>query len=411
VTAPIGATVHRIVGGSVLIDGALHRTDLLIDRGRIAAVESAGTADTDAGHVPTPGPGTPDEAASGATVFDATGSIVAAGFIDLQCNGAGGTDLTAEVADDDGAVERVARVLPRYGVTAFLPTVVTAPRRVRDAAIAALCEHDEPTRRDAVGATPLGLHFEGPLLSPGHLGAHDGAHITAPTSDEIAAWIDSNVVSLVTVAPEVDGAVDVIRQLAAAGIAVSAGHTAMSPAAFASARDAGLSYVTHLYNAMAPFNHRRPGPIGAVLADDRVTAGLICDGLHADPAAIRMAWRALGPHRTSLVSDAAAPLGGPFGRFHLGTLEVVYDETGVRTVDGVLAGSALELDRAVRNLVEFAGCSLTEAIATVTSTPADLLGLVDRGRVAVGNHADLTIVDHEGRLEATIIGGRVGWRS
>jgi N-acetylglucosamine-6-phosphate deacetylase len=197
--------------------------------------------------------------------------------------------------------------------------------------------------------------------------------------------------------------------LVAAGVVLSAGHTAMSPTDFAAARSAGLSYVTHLYNAMAPFGHRSPGPIGAVLADRSVTAGVICDGIHVDPIAVEMAWRSLGPHRMSLVSDASPALGAPHGRFNIGGFEVIHDDTGVRTVDGVLAGSALELDRAVRNLMAYTGCSLADALATVTSTPADLLGLADRGRIRAGARADLTIVDPAGYLQRTVVAGATAW--
>ena len=168
--------------------------------------------------------------------------------------------------------------------------------------------------------------------------------------------------------------------------------------------------MTHLYNAMAPFNHRSPGPIGAVLADESVTVGVICDGIHVDPIAVAMAWRSLGPQRMSLVSDASPALGAPYGRFNIGGFEIVHDETGVRTVDGVLAGSALELDRAVRNLMAFTGCSLADALATVTTTPADLLGLTDRGRIRAGARADLTIVDPAGNLQRTVIAGETAWK-
>lgn len=435
VTVAGGHAVHRVVGGNVLIEGVLRSADVVLDEGRIATITETARGD--------PGRGEPSESEHpGAEILDARGAIVAPGFVDLQCNGAGGTDLTADVATDAAAVDRVARALPRFGVTSFLPTVVTSPRHVRAAAVAALHQriptgdapdtpggdrhvHEGATpprnamrngiqyamQNGAVGAAPIGLHFEGPMISIDHLGAHTRRFVTAPEPDEVDAWIDSGVVSLVTLAPEVDGALEIVGRLADAGITVSAGHTAMSPEIFARARDAGLSFVTHLFNAMAPFGHRRPGPIGAALADDHVRAGLICDGLHVDPVAVRMAWRALGPHRMVLVSDAAAPLGTPFGTFRLGTFDVVYDDTGVRTADGVLAGSALALDQAVRNLVEFTGCSLVEALATVTTTPADLLGLTDRGRVAVGHHADLTILEPDGRLRATIVGGRLAWRS
>jgi len=179
----------------------------------------------------------------------------------------------------------------------------------------------------------------------------------------------------------------------------------MSPADLAAARSAGLSYATHLFNAMAPFSHRNPGPVGAVLADDDVVAGIICDGIHVDPIAVRMAWHALGPTRMSLVSDASPALGMPYGRMQLAGFEIIHDETGVRTVDGVLAGSALALDQAVRNLIEFTGCTLADALATVTTTPADLLGLTDRGRLGVGMRADLTILDGDANLVATIVAG------
>lgn len=251
------------------------------------------------------------------------------------------------------------------------------------------------------------------MISRHHLGAHVPRFAAEPQSllDEIATWTASGAVALVTIAPELERALEVIERLVAAGVVVSAGHTAMSPADLATARAAGLSYITHLYNAMAPFGHRSPGPIGASLADASVTVGVICDGIHVDPTAVAMAWRSLGPTRLSLVSDASPALGAPYGRFRIGSYEVVHDETGVRTADGVLAGSALALDRAVRNLVSFTQCSLEDALATVTSTPADLLGLADRGRIVVGARADLTILDHDGNLRATVIGGETAWDS
>jgi len=384
---------RRYRGGQALIDGELVRADLVVEDGLITAVEID----------PAPnGLGDGD--------IDCAGLVIAPGFIDLQCNGAGGVDITTE----PGRIQDVAAELPRFGVTAFLPTVVTAPASTRAAAVAAMEELRERPTGNVGGrrvATPLGLHFEGPMISRNHLGAHVPRHAADPGSmlAEVDAWAKSGVVSLVTLAPELDDALDVVGTLAAAGVVVSAGHTAMSPTDFGVARSAGLSYVTHLYNAMAPFGHRSPGPIGAVLADPSVTVGVICDGIHVDPVAVEMAWRALGPHRMSLVSDASPALGAPYGRFNIGGFEIVHDETGVRTLGGVLAGSALELDRAVRNLMAYTGCSLAEALATVTSTPADLLGLLDRGRIRVGARADLTIVDPDGNLRRTVVDGETAW--
>jgi N-acetylglucosamine-6-phosphate deacetylase len=380
-------------GGQVLVDGALARADLVVDGDVIVEVSVDPPND-----ILTDGD------------IDCGGLVIAPGFIDLQCNGAGGVDITTE----PDRILDVAAELPRFGVTSFLPTVVTTRASTRAAAIAAMSELGRLPTEKAGGrrvATPLGLHFEGPMISRNHLGAHVPRFAAEPESmvAEVGEWASSGVVALVTLAPELDGAREVVETLVAAGVVVSAGHTAMSPADFAAARSAGLSYVTHLYNAMAKFGHRSPGPIGAVLADPSVTAGVICDGIHVDPVAVTMAWRSLGPHRMSLVSDASPALGAPYGRFHIGGFEIVHDETGVRTVDGVLAGSALELDRAVRNLIAYTDCSLTDALATVTSTPADLLGLPDRGRIRVGARADLTIVDPTGHLQRTVIGGETAW--
>ena len=390
---------RRFHGGHALIGDELVRADVVVEGESIVEIVTAVPADP-----------TTEVASSDIDGVDCRERVIAAGFIDLQCNGAGGVDITSEPP----RIIEVAAQLARFGVTSFLPTVVTAPASTRAAAIAtmaALGDHTGHVHNGRPVAVPLGLHFEGPMISRDHLGAHVGRHAAEPASllDEIDTWASSGVVALVTLAPELAHAIEVVERLVAAGVVVSAGHTGMASADFAAARTAGLSYVTHLFNAMAPFGHRSPGPIGAVLADGSVTVGLICDGIHVDPVAVEMAWRSLGPRRLSLVSDASPALGAPYGRFQLGGFEVIHDETGVRTVDGVLAGSALPLDQAVRNLIAFTGCSLADALATVTSTPADLLGLTDRGRIRVGARADLTIVDHAGNLHRTVIAGETAW--
>lgn len=374
-------------GGSVLAAGALASRNVVVVGDRIAAVgDDVEKSFTNSDSV---------------ELIDCRGLVVTPGFIDLQCNGAVGVDITTE----PHRIAEVAAALPRFGITAFLPTVVTCPPSQRSAALAAM-----PTARAEVGpdaATPIGLHFEGPALSPHRLGAHPARFVVGPRAldDEIDEWISSGDVALVTIAPELDGASALIARLADGGITVSAGHTTMSPIDLERAKSAGLRSVTHLFNAMAPFGHRDPGPVGAALADDDVVVGLICDGVHVDPIAVAVAWKALGPTRTSLVSDSVAALGEPYGPLRLGDVEVTHDATGVRTLDGTLAGSALPLDRAVRNLMSFTGCSLADAVGTVTSVPADLLGLADRGRLAVGTRADLVVLEPDGHLVATIIAG------
>ena len=187
-----------------------------------------------------------------------------------------------------------------------------------------------------------------------------------------------------TIAPELPGALDVIEQLVGRGVVVSIGHTDADAACVADAERAGATAVTHLFNAMAPFGHRAPGPIGVTLADDSLVAGLICDGIHVDPLAVRIAWRALGPIALMLVTDATAVLGLEPGRrpARRGRHRRLVGRCA--DADGMLAGSDLSLDQAVRNLVAFTGCTAAEAVATVTTTPARLLGLDDRGALEAG---------------------------
>ena len=368
----------------VLLDGELGAADIGVTGGLIDEIAGHGTV-------------------SGADILDWHDGIVSPGLIDLQCNGAAGRDLTA----DPSCLLDVAAALLPHGVTSWLPTVVTAPRSTRERAVTEF--------RSARGASgvprPLGLHFEGPALSPAHPGAHPPQLLAVPDEDELDEWCRGDAVRMVTVAPEVDGVVPMIERLVAAGVLVSCGHTAMTPEDLHRAVDAGARYVTHLFNAMSPFHHRRPGAIGATLDSRNVVAGLICDGHHAAPAAIRLARSALGPAHISLVSDASAALDAALGTMRLGTFEVENTPTGPRLPDGTLAGSAIGIDDAVRNYRHMTGASVEEALAAASSTPADLLGRGDIGRIVVGARADLTLLDPDLRVARTIIGGDLAWKS
>jgi N-acetylglucosamine-6-phosphate deacetylase len=377
-----------VAGGSVVSPTAVVEPgDVVVRDGQVVAVGAMGEV----------------EFPLDAMVIDATGCWVAPGFIDVQINGGHGIDLTTE----PGRADELGSYLPRYGVTAFVPTIITCDDAQRAAALSWWTERDGA----AVGAAALGLHLEGPMLSSARRGAHPAPLLRDPTAALIDGWERSNGVLLATLAPELPGAVETIAALATRGVVVSIGHTDCTAEVFADGVDAGAAYVTHLFNAMRPFSHRDPGPIGATLADDTVVAGLICDGIHVDPVAVQMAWRSLGPDRLNLVTDAVAVLGSEPGRSRLGAVEVTVDERGVRTAEGVLAGSDLSLDRAVRNLVAFTGCSVPDAVATVTTTPARLLGLRDRGRLEPGARGDVTVLDGELEVVATIVGGEVAWRS
>ncbi len=372
-----------IRGGSVLTDTGFVSTDLFARGGRIVAEPVA---------------------PAGAVVIDADGLFVAPGFVDVQINGGWGHDFTT----DPSSIGSVAAVLPATGVTAFLPTIVSSTRERRTAARRALAE----LAHNAAAAVPLGLHFEGPMLAPTKVGAHDPTRLGPVDVDELASWSAATGVRMVTLAPEVPGALTAIAGLVAAGVTVALGHTACTADEFAAARAAGASAVTHLFNAMAGFEHRAPGPVGATLADPTVVAGLICDGHHVDPIAVAMAWRALGPRRTMLVTDAVAALGvEPGSEVPLGSQPIERGDHGVRTAEGVLAGSDLSMDAAVRNLVRFTGCTAAEALACASRVPAALLGLADRGRLAAGTRADVVLLDTDLRVTTTIVAGRVAWKS
>jgi N-acetylglucosamine-6-phosphate deacetylase len=374
-----------VVGGAVVHGDRVEPSDVVVRDGTIIGV------------------GPSIVSPEGAELVRADGLLVAPGFIDLQVNGAHGVDITEEPE----RLWEVASVLPRYGVCAFLPTVVTSPPEATRRAIAALARRPD----GFVGAEPVGLHFEGPMLNPERRGAHAGRFVRAPDRELVAGWTRAAGVALVTLAPEQPGALAVIAQLTANGVVVAAGHTAATVREMEAAIDAGLSYVTHLFNAMAPFGHREPGPVGVALADGRLTVGLIADGIHVHPTAVAMAWRALGADRLNLVSDAVAALGQPHGATRLGSQDVVVDGSGVRLPDGTLAGSTLSVDEAVRNLVAYTGCAAHHAIATVTSTPARLLGLASAGAVAPGLRADLTLLTPDLRVAGTLIAGRQVHRS
>jgi N-acetylglucosamine-6-phosphate deacetylase len=428
-----------ISGGNVLTANGLSTCDVFLAKGRIVSVGSdVGTSGTGGG-----GPGEPTEVgtagagaerpalrlfASNETVevaggeapaapgdpsliagqrLEAAGLLVVPGFLDLQCNGAAGVDITAEPE----RLWEVAAALPRWGVTAWLPTIVTATADVRARALGAMRSGPPRGRTGSEPlATPLGLHFEGPFLAPERRGAHPAEHLRAPDPSLVAdeGWSRQSGVALVTLAPELSRALDVVGELIAAGVVVSAGHSSASAEQATTAIDAGVTAVTHLFNAMGPLHHRDPGLAGVALTDERVRVGAIADGLHLHPATVALAARALGK-RLCLVTDAVAALGMPAGRVPLGVLEAFATDDGVRLADGTLAGSDLSLDRAVHNLMAFAGVSLPAAVAAVTTSPAALLGLDDRGVIRPGAVGDLVLLDPTGAVTATVVDGRIAF--
>ena len=362
----------------------LDNATVLVDGGRIIAVGYAAAV----------------ACPPGAQVLDADGLLLTPGFIDMQFNGGFGDDFTA----DPTTIWQVAAGLPRWGVTAFLPTVITSPlERIAQAQQVVL---SEPA--GFRGATPLGLHVEGPFLNPQKKGAHNPAYLQLPALEAVAGWSPQTGVRLVTLAPELPGALPVIEALATRGVLVSAGHSTATFEEATMAFDAGARYGTHLFNAMPTMHHREPGLPGALLTDPRPVVGFIADGVHTHPSVISLVWQALGPERLNLVTDAMAALGMGPGKHLLGDFEVTVDATSARLADGTLAGSILSLDQALRNLIRLTGCTLADALATVTTTPARSLGLDhERGRIAPGYVADLVLLSPELEVRGTVVRGEL----
>jgi len=374
-----------ISGGRVLTPGGVIRADLTVEGGLITAI---GESD----HTPT------------SRSIDATDLMVVPGFIDLQVNGGFGHDFTS----DPETIWTVGARLPETGVTAFLPTIVTSPRSTIATARNVLASGPP---KGYLGALPLGLHLEGPMLSPMQLGTHDPVDLEVPEPELIEDWSPEGQVRMVTLAPEVPGAYDIIETLSERGVVVSVGHSDASYAQAVEGFRRGASFGTHLFNAMAPFHHREPGLIGALLDEADIAVGIIVDGIHLHPAAVRLAWRAKRPDRLVLVTDAMAAMGLGQGSFDLGTIEVTVDETGPRNPAGDLAGSTLSLDQAIRNFVSVVNCSEVEGVEAASTNPAGVVDDPGRGTLQVRARADATLVDSDLRVKATLVAGEVVFSS
>ncbi len=329
--------------------------------------------------------------------------VLAPGLIDLQLNGAFGHDLATT---DLAGWQEVARRLPGAGVTAFVPTFITAPLDE----LADSLERYRQLRDDLhveAGARTLGVHCEGPFLASGRHGAHRQDLLCDPTPERVETLLAAadGQLAYLTLAPELPGALQAIDRLVRAGVRVSVGHSDATDEHVAAAVDAGVSMVTHLFNAQRPLHHRDPGVVGAALADPRVTVGLIVDLHHVAPTAVRVAFAAAG-ERIALVTDAVAAMGMPPGVHELGG-EPTTVRAGAPPVrdDGTLAGSVLRLDDAVANAVR---CGIEPAVALTAATqvPAEALGRTDLGRLTPGARADLVWLDDDWRVAVTWVDGR-----
>jgi len=338
-----------------------------------------------------------DGAIAGYGLASANGrGLAVPGFVDLQVNGYGGVDFLDADADGYG---RAGDALLETGVTAYVPTFITAEEeRLVDAL------HVVPVA-STTGPRILGVHLEGPFLSAARIGAHPVELRRDPDVPLAARLLEAGPVVLMTIAPELPGASELVTFLHGRGVIVSCGHSDATASEAHRLFDQGVATVTHLFNAMRPLGHRDPGIVGAALARPDVVVQLIVDGVHLAPEIVQVVWRAAAG-RVALVTDAVAPAGGAGnGSSRLGDVEVVVrDGAARRAVDGVLAGSVLSMIGAVRNLHAL-GAPLERALDAASSVPARILGSTAIGRIEHGAVADIVVLDDELQIERVLVGG------
>lgn len=343
---------------------------------------------------------------SNAPGFDATGCVVLPGFIDLHIHGSAGHDTMDAMPE---SLPAISRFLAQHGVTGFTPTTMTAPHPPTLAAVqnvtAALAS---AVTAPMPGAAILGLHLEGPYISPRFPGAQAKENIRQANLAEFGELLAAGPVKLITLAPEEPGASVLIDAALAAGVRVIIGHSAASYDQAIASFDRGVSQATHTFNAMTGLHHREPGVVGAVLTDDRIFAQLIADTVHVHPAAMAVLARCKGPDRLLLITDAIRATGLPDGESELGGQPVFVRDGACRLADGTLAGSILTMDGALRHFLAATGWPLERAWPVTSRTPAVALGIdSEYGAIASGYRADLVVLDDDLEVVATIVGGRI----
>ena len=378
-------TAARLWSGTGLID----RPVLLIEDGRIAAISTRA-----AGELPV-----------GARTIDFAGATLAPAFFDVHFHGARGHDVMEATPE---ALVAIGGFLAAHGTAGYLATTVTSGLAATLRAVEGLARL--VAKPPAEGrAHPVGIHLEGPFLSHLKRGVQPAGHLLAPDIAVFDRLYEAGAghVRLMTLAPELEGAAELAAHATARGVRVSMGHSNATAAETRAAIAAGAVSATHTFNAMRTLDHREPGILGTVLTDDRVYAELICDGIHVAPAMAVLWWRAKGPERALLVTDAMSAAGMPDGEYQLGGFAVQV-EGGRAMARGVLAGSVLTLDRALTNFLEFTQAPLEQALRLVTANPAAMCGIVgSAGGLVAGGPASLVAVDADGRLSGSVVNGVV----
>lgn len=345
----------------------------------------------------------------GTRTLDFGDAVLAPGMIDIHIHGGAGHDV---MEGSDESLAAIERLMTAHGVTSYCPTTVTAPVDATLRALDALgkaAERASDSYGDGSRARPLGVHFEGPFLSHAKRGVHPPS-LLQPASLELfeRMWqAAAGHVSMMTIAPEIEGALKLITEVSRRGVCVSLGHSDATLPQAQAAIKAGVRHATHTFNAMRALDHRDPGLLGAVLTDRTVTADIIVDGIHVDPVMVDLFVRAKGTEGAVLITDATSATGMPDGTYMLGGFAVQV-HNGRCEFDGRLAGSVLTLDRALRNTMKFAQISLQQTIRMATLNPANVLGIARRkGNLSVGADADIAVLTPAGEVVRTIVGGVV----
>jgi len=343
-----------------------------------------------------------------ARLIDFGDAVLVPGYFDIHIHGGGGLDvMRATLAE----LPRLGQFLIKHGVTGYFATTVAAPLDATCAALERLAdaiEAKEANGDSPVQARPLGIHLEGPFLSHKRRGVHPPEYLVAPTIEIFdRLWQAARGhVRMLTIAPEIPGAIEVIAEAARRNVCVSIGHSDAELPAAQQAVKAGARHATHTFNAMRPLDHRQPGILGEVLSDDSITADLIADGIHVSPEVVKVFLHAKGHERAVLITDAISATGMPEGRYQLGPIEVEVKD-GKCTANGSLAGSVLTMDRAVRNVTKFSEWTLRDAVRAATLNPAQAVGMTDsRGTLKPGTSADFTVLNSSGEVLKTIVAGR-----
>lgn len=367
-----------IQNGIAFVDGALRRADVRLENGRIAEV----------------GELTPR---SGEETRDVSGLYVLPGLVDIHIHAFGGADCMRGEAD----VRRMSDGLLKSGVAAFMPTTMSAFAKETHDALAGI--EAVMKRPQAQGAAVLGAHMEAPFLAPRFKGAQLGECLRLPSLEAYAEMTDGlSCVRMMTLAPELPGALEFIAQMKARGVVTCAAHTEAKAADIHAAADAGLTQITHLFNAQTPLHHREPGVPGAGLADGRIIVQVIADGIHLHPDILRIAGLCKGAKGVALISDSMEAAGLPDGQYDLGGQTVYVKDGAARLASGVLAGSTLLLHQAIHNMIELAKLPPETVIPMATSTPADSVGAKDFGRIEPGKNGTLLLMDGGWRFAGVV---------